>query len=558
LILGRYFMGITVGKVLSMEVMSQTKIVAGKNGLNREIKWVSVMELLDEVSLLQEGELLITTAFGLMDTPNLLDELIPYLAKRNLAGLAIQTGYYLDIIPPTIITKCNEYNFPLLELPKHIVFSELTKAIAKQIINSQMEMLEYAQLIHDRLTLVILQNKGLPQVAKVLAGLIHAPVRILDTYFNLLTYSGLDKNSCYIDSEKVQMEYQSLKKNKKFVHTIKSILALTNTHPEIPYQFLQPLMVGNEIYGYISVLTSKNTLEDMEKIAISSAATISTLEILKEKAIWEAEERIKGDFIDDLLEDNIKTENILHRRANYLGFDLGKSFIILTLNMDNLNDIILNNTEERLQEIKQRLFSLVRFHLQSYQKQALLKFKSNKLIILLQVNKITGKGEVSKTADSLRTLIKGEMLLTASIGIGQICTKLSAITNSFQEAEHALSIGYRLQKKDFLLFYEDLGAYNLFANMVNDRDLYNYYLQTVSPLIDYDTNHKSELVSTFEAFLTCNSAIKETAQKLYVHRHTLKYRLNRIHEITGLAPENSQDQFQLQLGLIVARLLSKI
>ena len=112
-------MGITVRSALAIDVVAHTKVIAGETGLNREIKWVNVMELLDEVSSLQEGELLITTAFDLTDSPSLLDELIPYLAKRNLAGLAIQTGYYLDVIPPIIIQKCNEYDFPLLELPKH-------------------------------------------------------------------------------------------------------------------------------------------------------------------------------------------------------------------------------------------------------------------------------------------------------------------------------------------------------------------------------------------------------------------------------------------------------
>jgi purine catabolism regulator len=317
-------------------------------------------------------------------------------------------------------------------------------------------------------------------------------------------------------------------------------------------------MVGNDIYGYISVLADKNTLADMEIIAISSAATISTLEILKEKAIWETEERIKGDFIDDLLENNIKTEKILHRRASYLGFDLAKSFLVFTLSIDTLNDIILNHSEEHLQEIKQQLFNLVRFFLQSYQKQALLKYKSNKLIILLQVNTVTRKVEISKMAESLKAIIRSEMQLTVSMGIGKIYKKLSDGIHSFQETEYALSIADRLQKKDCILFYEDLGAYNLFANNVNEMELYNYYMQTVAPMIDYDTNHKSELVTTFEAFLECNSNIKETSQKIFVHRHTLKYRLNRIHEITGFDPENSQHQFQLQLGLIAARLLSKI
>jgi purine catabolism regulator len=558
MILGGYFMGITVATALTMEVMSQTKIIAGKTGLHREIKWVNVMELLDEVSSLQEGELLITTAFDLADSPSLLDELIPYLAKRNLAGLAIQTGYYLDSIPSTIIEKCDEYNFPLLELPKHIVFSEVTKAIGRQIINSQMAMLEYAQLIHNRLTLIILQNEGLPQVAKVLSELIKTPVRILDTYFNLLTYSGLDKASPYIDSAKIQLEYQALKKKKLLTCATKPTIFLAKTLPGVANQFLQPLMVGNDIYGYISVLADKNTLADMEIIAISSAATISTLEILKEKAIWETEERIKGDFIDDLLENNIKTEKILHRRASYLGFDLAKSFLVFTLSIDTLNDIILNHSEEHLQEIKQQLFNLVRFFLQSYQKQALLKYKSNKLIILLQVNTVTRKVEISKMAESLKAIIRSEMQLTVSMGIGKIYKKLSDGIHSFQETEYALSIADRLQKKDCILFYEDLGAYNLFANNVNEMELYNYYMQTVAPMIDYDTNHKSELVTTFEAFLECNSNIKETSQKIFVHRHTLKYRLNRIHEITGFDPENSQHQFQLQLGLIAARLLSKI
>jgi purine catabolism regulator len=88
--------------------------------------------------------------------------------------------------------------------------------------------------------------------------------------------------------------------------------------------------------------------------------------------------------------------------------------------------------------------------------------------------------------------------------------------------------------------------------------LLNYYTLTVSAIIDYDANHKSDLVSTLEAFIKCNNGLKETATDLFVHRHTLKYRLRRIHEISKLDPENARDQFQLQLGLIVARLLSKV
>jgi purine catabolism regulator len=554
-------MGLTVNEALSIEVMSQTKIIAGRTGLDREIIWVTVIEVLDEIHLFQEGELLITTAFGLTDIPSLVDELIPQLVQRKLAGLAIQTGYYLDVIPATMIQQCNHYNFPLLELPKEVKFSELTMAITKRIINRQMERLEYAQRSHDRLTQVLLENKGLPQIATALAELISAPVRILDVHFNILTSSGLEENSNYIHSEKVRAEYQALKKHKLLPTGVNPVPMHVKNVAGCPDQFLQPLIVGKEVYGFLSVLTSKPTLEDMERIAISSAATISILEILKEKAVWETEERVKGDFIDDLIENNIQTDTMLRRRANYLGFNLEKEFVTLTFQFANLNTIMPTYSEVRFQQIKQRLFTLVQFTLHSYQKQALLKYKNNKLVVLLQVNndsaKAVAKQEMLHTAELLGKTIAAETAVTTSIGIGRTYKQLSDMAKSFQEAEQALSISHRLRNNNCVLFYEDLGPYILFANRINETELQNYYTATVSAIIDYDSNHKSELVATLEAFMKCNNTLKETANELFIHRHTLKYRLRRIHEITGLDPENAKDQFQLQLGLIVARLLSK-
>ena len=94
--------------------------------------------------------------------------------------------------------------------------------------------------------------------------------------------------------------------------------------------------------------------------------------------------------------------------------------------------------------------------------------------------------------------------------------------------------------------------------LANEAELLTFYTNTVSTVIAYDTQHNSELIPTLEAFIRCNTGLKETAAELFIHRHTLKYRLGRIREISGLDPENTRDQFQLQLGLIVARLLAKI
>ena len=554
-------MGLTVNDALTIDAMKQAKVLAGKNGLSREIVWVTVIEVLDQIHLLQKGEFLITTAFGLADIPRLIDELIPSLAQKNLAGLAIQTGYYLDEIPDSIIQHCDQYDLPLIELPKSLKFSEMTMAITKRIINRQMEMLEYARKIHDRLTEVILQNRGLSQIAVVLAELLDAPVRIMDTHYNLLASARTAEHEASLQPEKMQAEYLALKKQQLLCPEQNLIAIDACSTPESPDQFLYPLAVGQEVYGYLSVLTAKQTLAEMEKTAIASAATISTLEILKEKAVWETEERVKGDFIDDLLENAIITDTILRRRANYLGFNLEKKFAVLILQFGNLNTS-QSISEAHFQDTKQRVFSLVRFSLHTYQKQALLKYKNNKLILLIQIDRDNaqdgGRGELTQIATELRKIIAAETAISTAIGIGRAYKQLADMAKSFREAEQVLAIGDRLRSKEYVLFYEELGPYILFAGAANEAELLAFYTNTVSAVIAYDIQHSSQLILTLEAFIRCNNGLKETASELFIHRHTLKYRLGRIREICGLDPENTRDQFQLQLGLIVARLLAKI
>jgi len=553
-------MGISIREALKLELLAQTRIIAGENGLDRTIRWVNILEVLDEISFLQEGELLVTTAFGLADSPKLLDELIPYLVERKLAGLAIQTGFYLHEIPAKIIKQCNDYNFPLLELPPSAAFNEITKAILKKVINKQVELLEYAQKIHHHFTHVVLKDEGIPQIACVLAELIEAPVRIFDRNFNLLAFSNIDEDSPQVDPETISFEYQALKKAKILgagTDVISSHLFIDNSSRHIPTQILSPLKAGNEIHGYISVLLNGHNIGEMDFAAISSAATTCTLEMLKEKAVWEAEERIRGDFLDDLIEAKISSEESLYRRANYLGCDLSKSFTILCIDIDNFTQLTQVKSEAELQEIKQRLFSLVRTCLLSEGKQFLLKYRSDKIIVLLQVEHGSVQKSTRNIAELIRNMAKKELPLTLTIGIGQSHSDLKYLPQSYTEAQQAVYIGKRLRQKDNVLFFEDLGVYRLFTSNKNQEALLGFFQKTVAALHNYDKKHNTELMPTLEAFLQANGGIKETAERLFVHRHTLRYRLNRIKQITELDPEDCHDRFQLQLGLVIARLLSE-
>jgi len=107
---------------------------------------------------------------------------------------------------------------------------------------------------------------------------------------------------------------------------------------------------------------------------------------------------------------------------------------------------------------------------------------------------------------------------------------------------------------------EDLssGAYRLLFRVFASHpdEVRSFYDDTVEPLVRYDEAYGSELVSTLETFLEHNGATGATASALFVHRHTIAYRLERVKELSGLDPALSEDRERLGLGLKAYRVLA--
>jgi DNA-binding PucR family transcriptional regulator len=105
---------------------------------------------------------------------------------------------------------------------------------------------------------------------------------------------------------------------------------------------------------------------------------------------------------------------------------------------------------------------------------------------------------------------------------------------------------------------EDLasGAYRLLFRVFASHpdEVRSFFEDTVAPLVRYDESYGSELTATLEAFLEHNGATGAAAAALYVHRHTIAYRLERVKELTGLDPALSEDRERLGLGLKAFRI----
>ncbi|MCL2769021.1 MAG: helix-turn-helix domain-containing protein [Solirubrobacterales bacterium] len=107
------------------------------------------------------------------------------------------------------------------------------------------------------------------------------------------------------------------------------------------------------------------------------------------------------------------------------------------------------------------------------------------------------------------------------------------------------------------LSFEETGAYRLLLSTMseNPRELQRFYEETVEPLVGYDEQYETTLVQTLDSFLEADGNVAGTAQRLYTHRHTIYYRLERVRELTGLDVSSTDGREKLSLGLKAMRVL---
>ncbi|HEU4975016.1 MAG TPA: helix-turn-helix domain-containing protein [Baekduia sp.] len=108
-----------------------------------------------------------------------------------------------------------------------------------------------------------------------------------------------------------------------------------------------------------------------------------------------------------------------------------------------------------------------------------------------------------------------------------------------------------------LLAFDDTGAYRLLLSAMSEdpAELQRFYAETVEPLVAYDEQYETDLVATVEAFLEADGNVAGTAQRMFTHRHTIRYRLERVRELSGLDVGSTDGREKLSLGLKAMRVL---
>ncbi len=450
----------------------------------------------------------------------------------------------------------------LLELLAYQLAIVIENARLFKQLEKKNELLRHSMDVHNKLTRLVLRDKGFDEIIFTLAQLIERDVIVQDQFFKILGshLSGGEENLLLLEKSmsKDLWEDQNYRKLIQQVNNFKQAVLFT-PFPEggmTRARLIAPIALANNILGYVSILENEfQKLGEMEFLAIEHAVTVFTLKMMQSKIAYEAEERVSGDFLDDLLNGSYHSAKEMIQRASYLGCDLSDPYQVICVDIDDYSRHLnkQKGNEGFKSQLKRRVFDIVRNFVEEKIPSSMTGIKSNAIVVIAPYSKHKPLPGLTEAAPLIKERVK-EMVpeITVSVGIGKVSESIDEIKNSYQEARRAIFIARKFGRKDQVISYETLGAYKLLFSIKDDANLKRFVNQTLGPILQYDREKNNEvLIKTIRQYISSNFNNQKTADNLFIHLNTLKYRLQKIQDIAGIDLNDSETRLNLQLALKV-------
>ena len=319
--------------------------------------------------------------------------------------------------------------------------------------------------------------------------------------------------------------------------------------------------------GYLWIDLEGGNLRPEDVVLLYWARRVLEAELGKERIRLETELGARGDFVDDLVSGHYGSVELLLQRARYLGADIAGGALVMVVDIDDFARYLARRRpkEPAIQELKRRLADAVRLQTRQLFSNFLLGPRSDNVILFLGRAEGEGPEELPEKAQLLakgvQRYVKGLLPdLTVSVGIGGFKQDPSQLPEAYSEAGVALEIGHRIHGPSSVSTFGKTGTYKLLFRVLqeNPEELEAFYGETLEPVVHYDSRYGTELVQTLITYLGNDASTVRTAGDLFAHRHTIRYRLDRVGELTGLDVDKSEDRERLTLGIKAMQLLGRV
>jgi sugar diacid utilization regulator len=282
-------------------------------------------------------------------------------------------------------------------------------------------------------------------------------------------------------------------------------------------------------------------------------ANLIGLELERSRAPERATEAAVGDFLQDLLARRVTDRENIVARAAELGCDLaaGATAVVVRARPQGPEE---GDWRARVLTLAERgARAIERGSLAALAEAGWSRHGERELVILVPgADQGTGRRAVTAVLHELEASLPG---FAVTVARSRHTAEPADIHRAGAEALLAANVAEARGLAE--LSFEETGAYRLLlpAMAEDPRELQGFFEETVAPLVTYDEQYETELVRTLETFLDADGNVARTSEKLFTHRHTIRYRLERVKELTTFDVSSTDGRERLSLGLKAMRVL---
>jgi PucR family transcriptional regulator, purine catabolism regulatory protein len=521
------------------------RLLAGEAALDLPVRWVHISELLDPTPWLSGGELLLTTGLQL-DTAERQRDFVTRLADHRLSGLGFGIGFRHECVPPALLEAAAEREFPVFEVPYDTPFIAVTEAAFTQLVNEQYAVLRRAIAAHERLERIVLSERGLDALAGTLATLIGAAVLVFDARGELLAQRAFRRPVAAEAFSALQSELRERSRRREARAFLPAYAEEDNRGLALPVAADGAPGSGNGVEripeAWLVAIKDSGPLSDFDRLTLHQAVTIVALELLRRRVAGDTERRLAGDVLAAVVQGELGGLE-LARRLEPFGLS------------DRVAAIVLerpNHGRGSSSPVESALSTALR-----EEAAPALVASTGSLTCALVAG--IDEDELFALAERVSARLATDLGGGLSVGVGRSVPGGDA-RRSFHEARcavEAVALGVVPPRNGSgpsaatarLATYKDLGSFQLLLSLQGNEALRLFCDSILGPIEASEGHYGGELMRSLEAFIEENGQWERAAKRLYCHRHTLRYRIRRVEELTGRNLGNARDRIEFWLAL---------
>ncbi len=500
--------------VLALPCLANARVIAGDAHLDRDVRWVHVLDNPDAVAWARPGQFVLTTGYAWPREAPRLRRLFRDLAEAGVAGVGLAVPQFFETFPDEVRADAPAHDLVLLEVPWEVPFAQVTEEVHTALLGEQTRVIERSEAIHRALTRAAASGASLEVLARTLAAETGHDVAIVGANGDPLAVTVGAAAVAAIASEATRPATSNTTAEER---TVPSDAAPAG------WAVRAAVQVQTETVATVWLLGRNGRPGPLERRAVEHAALVTALRLAHQRELGTIESRLRRSFVDDLIEGRLDAVGLVAERAHAAGFSAREPHQVAIVELGLDVPLVHEDFARREAALERVRDTLLRSGASD-----LLTTSSNRLIVLLP-------GTVA-----IETVWTALNDAKARMAVARPYVGLDGVRRGFAEARASLP-------------HVAPGSWACFDDLVLPR------------AVQGDREAQRDLVEGFEAPLRAGRGgalwtetlfvlashefvLNATAEALGIHISTLRHRLERIEDRLGLDLHDPDVRLRLRVA----------